>query len=343
MKTTVLPFEDIIVQYQSRPSKLPEDIPPFKIMPVFKDYIWGGSLLITDFGKHTALSRVAESWELSTHSDGESIVDSGTHKGMRLSQLLSKRPDLCGGICEGGNFPVLIKLIDAKDSLSIQVHPNDTYAWKVEGEPGKTEVWIILDCKEDAFVYYGFKKSISKEELNKYINSDTLPEVLYKRPVKRGDVIYIPAGTVHAIGAGIVLAEIQQNSNSTYRIYDFKRLGQDGRPRPLHIKKALDVISLDTADNAVPGKRLLAVTYEYALEQLVSCSFFTVQRLTLEGRFIYSLNQNSFAALLCIDGATVIESESETLCISKGDCVFVPKTQKGIFMKGSAKLLIITK
>ena len=318
------------------------DIPPFKLTPAFKDYLWGGEYLKRHYYKQTDLPIVAESWELSAHPDGQSAIASGKFSGILFGEFIKKFPEL---VVADGNadqeFPILIKLIDAKDNLSVQVHPDDTYARQIEGGAGKTEVWIILDCEDGAFVYFGFEKSVTKAEVQQHIHDNTLTDALHKRYVKPGDVIFIPAGTVHAIGKGIVLAEVQQNSNSTYRVYDFGRLDVDGNPRELHISKALDVMTLDPAEFASSDAICLAVTDKYVLHRLVSCPYFGVQRLHLDGRFLYLTSRTRFSALLCTNGELVIESESDTLDIRKGDTIFVPSSQKGVFLKGRGEVLIV--
>ena len=201
----------------------------------------GGQKLITDFNKKTQLSKAAESWELSTHKDGESVVATGSFKGLKLSEYIKENGNAeCIGkkAAKFDFFPMLIKLIDAKDKLSIQVHPDDEYALRREGEYGKTEMWYIVDCEEGAYIYYGVKQEITKDELADRIKNNTLTDVLNKVPVKRGDVFFIPAGTIHAICAGILICEIQQNSNTTYRIYDYDRRDANGNPRQIHVEKA---------------------------------------------------------------------------------------------------------
>jgi mannose-6-phosphate isomerase len=337
MRLLNLPDED-----NEKMTETANDVPPFKLTPAFKDYIWGGEYLKKHYNKQTDLPIVAESWELSSHPDGQSIIASGKFTGVPFGEFVRKFPELIFANGEANQeFPILIKLIDAKDKLSIQVHPNDDYARQIEGESGKTEAWVILDCDKDAFVYLGFEKSMTTAEVQQHIHGNTLPDTLHKRHIKPGDVIFIPAGTVHAIGKGIILAEVQQNSNSTYRVYDFGRLDADGNLRELHISKALDVMTLDSTEFASRTNTCLAVTDEYVLEQLVSCAYFNVLRLHLNGRYIFPMNRTRFSALFCINGEVVVESESDTLDIRKGDTVFVPSLRKRVHLKGSGQVLII--
>ena len=216
---------------------------PVKLSPVFKDYLWGGTRLKTEFSKQSDMTPLAESWELSAHKDGQSTVAEGEYAGLTLTAYLDTvGREVLGTNCEKYDyFPLLIKLIDAKGDLSVQVHPSDEYALEHEGEYGKTEMWYILDCDEGAALYYGFKEDTTREAYEAAIREGRLTDILNRVPVKRGDVFFIPAGTVHAIGAGILICEIQQNSNTTYRVYDYNRRDKDGNLRPLHVEKALAV------------------------------------------------------------------------------------------------------
>ena len=220
---------------------------PIFLQGVCKDYLWGGNRLREEFGKTSGADKIAESWELACHKDGSSILKNGPDAGKTLREYLDAHgTGFLGTNCAGcTTVPVLIKLIDAKQDLSIQVHPDDDYAMRVEGEPGKTEMWYIVDAAPGAALYYGVKKAVSKEEFARRIQEQTLPEILNRVEVTAGELYFIPSGTLHAIGAGILLAEIQQNSNTTYRVYDYGRRGADGRLRPLHSEKALDVATLN--------------------------------------------------------------------------------------------------
>ena len=213
-----------------------------KLNPVFKDYLWGGTKLRDEYGFKSSLDKLAEGWMLSCHKDGENTVLNGEFEGKTLTEVVKIHPEYLG---KNGNqfeyFPILIKLIDAKNDLSVQVHPDNEYAMRVENEYGKTECWYILDCDDDAELIYGFNRTISSDEFKERIADNTFLETVNKVKVKKGDLFLIEAGTLHAIGKGILLAEIQQNSNTTYRVYDYGRLGADGKPRELHVEKAIDV------------------------------------------------------------------------------------------------------
>ena len=231
---------------------------------------------------------------------------------------------MLGSACDRFNdFPILIKLIDAKNDLSIQVHPDNNYALLHEGEYGKTEMWYIVDCEPDSFIYYGFKEQISKNEFKRRIQDNDLLPVLKKQPVKPGDVYFIEAGTLHAICSGILIAEIQQNSNTTYRIYDYNRIGADGKKRELHIDKAVDVTNTGPAAEAGQGSRAVDGP-DFCCELLSKCEYFTAVKYSVKTRFNNKADGNSFHSLLCLDGDAVIKYADQHLNIKKGDSVFIP-------------------
>lgn len=298
-----------------------------KLKPALKDYLWGGTRLKSEYKMESDLEKVAEAWVLSTHKDGPGIVLNGELAGKTLNEAVEVFGKDCLG--ENGNkftyFPILIKLIDAKDDLSVQVHPNDEYALKVEGEYGKTEMWYIVDCEEGAALYYGFKKEISKDEFKTKIADNTITDVLNRVPVKKGDVFFIPAGTIHAIGSGILIAEIQQNSNTTYRVSDYGRLGADGKPRPLHIDKAVEVTDLTPPP----------VQANLPEGTLASCDYFKVRLFSTDDEGSIKVDGSSFTALLCLDG----EVSFDGVTLVKGDCAFIPANRGEIVFSGSATLI----
>ena len=294
----------------------------FKLSPAFKDYLWGGSRLKTDFGKNTDMTPLAESWELSVHPDGESVIANGEFEGMSFAEFAKNNPEKLGFNCEKfENFPILIKLIDAFDNLSVQVHPDNDYAMQVEGEYGKTEMWYIVDCDDDATLIYGFKDEISKEEFKNCIEQNTLLSVVNSVKVNKGDVFFIQAGTLHAIGKGILIAEIQQNSNTTYRVYDYGRVGADGKPRALHVEKALDVTKLEKAPRYICDdvKSLDGAK----IRKLAKCEYFDVSEICVDKKIDIIADKSSFNSLLFVDGKGTIESDGITLEFKKGDSVFV--------------------
>ena len=226
-----------------------------KLIPACKDYLWGGHRLVDEYNKEYDGDILAETWELSCHPDGPSRIANGRYAGRTLAEYIeAEGKGVLGTHCRRfRDFPILIKFIDAKQDLSVQVHPDNRYALKNEGQYGKTEMWYVVDAGEEATLYYGFKEEISKEEFAERIQNDTVLDVLNKVPVQKGDVLFIESGTIHAIGADILIAEIQQNSNVTYRVYDYGRVGKDGKKRDLHIEKALAV----TQDDAPDGRQCL--------------------------------------------------------------------------------------
>lgn len=208
-----------------------------ELKPACKDYLWGGEKLRDNYGIDSPLHPLAEAWMLSCHPDGPNMVVSGPHAGKTFPAYIEAVGRGClGADCEAfSDFPILIKLIDAKGDLSIQVHPSDDYALAHEHQLGKTEAWYVMDCDEGATLYYGFRHQIGKEELARRAQDGTLTDVLNAVPVEKGDLFFIPSGTIHAIRKGILVAEIQENSNVTYRVYDYGRTGADGKPRQLHL------------------------------------------------------------------------------------------------------------
>ena len=308
-----------------------------KLRPSYKDYLWGGHRLVEKYNKEFDGDILAESWELSCHPDGPSYVVNGSYAGKTLQEYI----DLEGKKVLGNNcqkfeeFPILAKFIDAKDNLSIQVHPDNEYALKNEGQYGKTEMWYIMDCEEGAFLYYGFKKEVSKEEFEERIKTDTLLEVLNAVPVQKGDVLFIEAGTIHAIGKGIVIAEIQQNSNVTYRVYDFGRVGKDGKKRELHIDKAVEVT------NRVPISRK-----NTCYPHIASCDYFTVDCLNMDGKLMSSMKgsvgEESFASILIMEGEGTISCGGETIPYRKGDSFFMSAGSGEYEINGECEALITT-
>ncbi|RKM53985.1 mannose-6-phosphate isomerase [Butyrivibrio sp. X503] len=306
----------------------------YKIKPACKDYLWGGHRLTDEYGVEYEGDVCAEAWVLSCHKDGQSLITDDIKEGQTLSQLVKEKKTILGGNCERfEDFPILIKLIDAEKKLSIQVHPDNDYAMVHENQYGKTEMWYILEAKENAFLYQGFEKEIDKEEFEKRIKDNTLTEVLYKRYVKRGDVIFISPGTLHAIGEGILLAEIQQNSNVTYRIYDYGRIGADGKPRELHISKALDVTKLTRPEEYVPKDGHVAI-----------CDYFCVDRVVIEEGKGYKqeVGADSFVSILTIDGECAVSSRDKKIRVKKGESLFVEANTGVVSIEGKAELLLTT-
>lgn len=338
---------------------------PFLLKPAGKDYLWGGNRLNDDFSKNINIQPLAETWECSTHPDGTSIVSSGVYKGMLLSDLLKQHPEFLGTHPDtNGELPILIKLIDAKKDLSIQVHPDDEYAKVNEnGSYGKTEMWYVIDSSKDAKLTYGFHHDMDKETVKKSIYEGTIEKYLQKVPIKKDDVFFIEAGTVHAIGAGALIAEIQENSNITYRLYDYDRVDKNGQKRELHVDKALDVINLKSSAEPRQPMRVLKYKKGCATEFLCRCRYFQVERMLINTERCremvdFKTESNSFQVLLCINGCGAIfsNSDTETSCENdsdksfsdgainffRGDCIFVPANSEVFKFHGKAQFLKIS-
>ncbi len=314
-----------------------------KLSPAFKDYLWGGTKLRDVYGKKCDFDKVAESWELSTHPAGQSTIDGGEFGGLALSEYFQRAgKSVLGTDCEKfENFPVLIKFIDAKDPLSIQVHPSDEYALRVEHEYGKTEMWVVLDCEPGAFLYFGVNREVTKEEFRRRIENNTVLEVLNRVDVHPGDVFFIESGTIHAIGVGILICEIQQNSNCTYRVYDYDRRGADGKPRELHVEKALEVSRFtpsDTSDKQgeevnVPGG---------TVKKLASCKYFSTERLTVESAVEIAVDERSFCSLIVTEGSGTAAGPENTVEFKPGDSLFVPAGTGKVKIAGSCTIVKTT-
>lgn len=313
------------------------NLKPVKLKPAFKDYLWGGTRLKEEYNKKTDLEKLAESWELSARKEGESVVAEGEYIGMALSEYIAK----AGKEVLGKNalafdyFPLLIKFIDAKNNLSIQVHPDDEYAMKHEGEYGKTEMWYIMDCEEGAFLYYGFNRKITKQELEERIANNTLIEILNKVEVKKGDVFFIPSGTVHAICSGIIICEIQQNSNTTYRVYDYDRRDANGNPRQLHVNQAIDVARLSPSPKQEGLKKL-----PNGEEELAACEYFIVKKIKVAGEKSFEIDENSFRSFIVINGAGILSVNGSEISFSKGDSIFIPAQNVTCNVKGDCEIIL---
>lgn len=352
-----------------------------KIHPACKQYLWGGEKLIREYGISSPKTPLAEAWVLSAHPDGDSRISfsegENCSDGESFAEYLKSHPEAAGSLGKAFPFfPTLIKLIDAKKSLSIQVHPDDSFALSREGQYGKTEMWIVLEREEGAFLYFGFQKDYTEEEIRRAIEEENFPSLLCKVMVEPGDVFFIPAGTVHAIGAGILLAEVQQNSNLTYRVYDYGRKDAQGNTRELHVEKALEVMdrkqlssyrqeAFKKQGTKAEGKD--AAGKNVYLERIGSCEYFTVDRLFLEDNAFYSgkLTKESFLSLLVLEGEGVLTAETKhakenhpdgspeykeetysskgqkSKCfVKKGESYFLPAEEGQWSLKGTGKFLL---
>ncbi len=300
----------------------------YKMTPVTKDYIWGGTRLHEMYGKGGE-GIVAESWEVSCHPDGESLID-----GMSFAEYIRQNPDVIGSERPSDEFPVLIKFIDAAKKLSVQVHPDDARARAWENDNGKTEMWYIVDATADAKIVCGMAEDTDKEAVRAAIVNNTLEGLLDSVTSKKGDVFFVEAGTVHAIGAGNLVLEIQQNSNVTYRLYDYGRLGADGKPRALHIDKGVECANTKktapkTFGTCPDGARLLA-----------KCDYFEVREYKINGEISLNADEKSYHAIVVTDGCAVLSHGGCTEKITAGDSYFIPAGLGDYTVSGNATVIL---
>ena len=318
---------------------------PLLLRPSGKDYLWGGNRLNDEFEKNIDMDPLAETWECSTHPDGPSYVVSGEFGRQELAEVLRAHPEYLGKRHKGENtLPILIKFIDAKKDLSVQVHPTDEYAQENEnGQLGKTEMWYVLDAGRDAKLVYGLKQNCTKAEMRRAIADGTVMKYLQKVPIHKDDLFFIQAGTVHAIGAGALVAEIQENSNLTYRLYDYDRVGKDGKKRELHIDKALDVANLKSSAEPRQPLRVLKYRQGVASELLTRCKYFEVYRMIVNTerrqKVHYRADGIAFRVLLCVNGCGTISYDGGSITFYKGDCIFVPADSEILTLHGQAQFL----
>ncbi len=320
---------------------------PLLLRPSGKDYLWGGRRLNDEFGKDIDMDPLAETWECSTHPDGPSYVVGGDFAGAKLGDVLKQHPEYLGERHKGEEtLPILIKFIDAKKDLSVQVHPTDEYAKEHEnGQLGKTEMWYVLDAGKGASLVYGLNRDCTKEELRREITAGTVARYLQRVPVHKDDLFFIPAGTIHAIGAGVLVAEIQESSNLTYRLYDYDRTDKDGNKRELHIDKALEVADLNSSAKPRQPMRVLRYRRGMASELLSRCKYFEVHRMLVNTerrqKVDYRADGLSFCVLLCVDGCGTISYEGGEIEFYKGDCIFVPAASAVMTIHARAQFLDI--
>ncbi len=316
---------------------------PMLLKPAVKNYLWGGTRLKEEYGKECGSGPLAETWECSTHPEGPSTVVNGEFAGKRLDAVLREHPECLGTrYISQRELPILVKFIDARENLSVQVHPGDRYAREHEGQNGKTEFWYVLDAKPGAQLIHGFAHPVTADQLIDSIQCGTLDKHLQKLSVHCGDMFYIPNGVVHAIGAGILLVEIQENSNVTYRLFDYDRIDADGKKRELHFEKAMDV--LDTRPSSEIRQRPRTFHFEKSCfrELLCRCPYFEVERLRIGEIYTLSGLERSFQVLLCLNGqGNVHGAGQEGVCFSKGNCVFLPAGNEIYHLSGRFELIKI--
>ncbi|MDR1464032.1 MAG: class I mannose-6-phosphate isomerase [Oscillospiraceae bacterium] len=327
------------------PAESPVSPYPLLLRPYVSETVWGGRRLAEEYG--VALDgrqNCAEAWVLSAHPKGSSIVVNGPCAGLSLADLFRRAPAWfgpCQSAPSGAPFPLLIKLIDARDDLSVQVHPRDDYPGLAPGEAGKTECWYILDAAPGARLLLGFRESVSREAFAAAVADHTLLDLVQPVPVRAGDFFFLPAGVVHAIGGGVLLAEVQQNSDTTYRVYDYGRL-QNGKPRGLHVAQALDVALREpyplpcVSPSALPSPRP-------GFRPLVRCPLFDVSEVTLRADpYRGAAGETSFVSLLALEGAGFVSSCGETLPLRKGGSLLLPAASGPFAVSGRLRLLETT-
>lgn len=313
------------------------------LQPALKEIIWGGNRMKEGFGFETEGDNIAEAWMLSAHKDGPSTVVGGEDDGKTLLSVVEKYgKSVLGTKCADlPDFPLLVKFIDARDRLSVQVHPENEYARRVENDNGKTEAWYILDCDEGAELIYGFNGDLTKDECRAAIENGTLLEKCNRVAVKPGDVCFIPAGTLHAIGAGILLAEVQQSSNVTYRVFDYNRVGKDGKQRELHVDKALDVVHLNKPARDFSAQGEVENINGGTQQLLASCEYFSMTALVIDGATVRTADETSFVSLLVTDGNGSLSDATQTISLQKGSCLFVPANHGDFTLAGNMKIVEI--
>lgn len=348
--------------------------PILLLHPAGKDYLWGGNRLQDEYGKDLNLEPLAETWECSAHPDGPSVVaavaadrcGSGASGadyqelcGRGLDEVLQRYPEWLGsrhysednrsgdaaGCQAKAKLPILIKLIDAAKDLSVQVHPDDDYALVRENQLGKTEMWYVLDAKPGAKLIYGFAHDVTRQQVLDSLRDGTVTDYLQQVPVHKNDVFFVKPGTVHAIGSGVLLAEIQENSNVTYRVYDYDRVDKNGCKRPLHVEKALEVMNLAHADSPRQQIRLMRYQPGSASEILCRCQYFQVDRVLVSKEYRMRVEDTSFQVLLVLEGELEIRKEQTlsasncALTVGKGDCIFLPAGCGQITVRGKGQFL----
>ena len=316
-----------------------EGLKPLRLLPAGKGYIWGGERLKKEYNKSLDIIPLAETWECSVHPDGMSLISGGEFDGLTLKEVLDRNPRYLG--TKSDSLPILIKFIDAARDLSIQVHPDDAYAREHEGDNGKTEVWYVLDAEEGAELIYGFEHPMDRQRLRSAIEDGSLEKMLHHMPVHKGDMFFVYPGTVHAIGKGIVLVEVQESSNLTYRLYDYNRTDKNGQKRPLHIEKAADVLNMKPVNIIRQPQRMVRYYFGCAREILCRCEYFEVERIQVTKGFSFSVFDTSFQVLLCTDGNGGLETDesNKPVRFDKGACIFLPAGMGRCHIIGECVLL----
>lgn len=313
---------------------------PIQFHPIFKDRIWGGTKLKTILNKQLDSEITGESWEISTVKNDVSIVSNGIYKGKSLDEIIKNFPNEILGIEVhknfGFEFPLLFKYLDAKKDLSIQVHPNDELAKKNHNSFGKTEMWYIMQADENARIIVGFKEKSSKKDYLQHLENKTLLDILDSKKVVKGDVFFLETGTIHAIGAGMVVAEIQQTSDITYRIYDFDRKDANGNERELHTNLALEAINFNKVDSQKKYSKVVNQSNE-----TVNCKYFTTNIIPLDGKIVINKLFLTFTVYMCVNGSFEIDFNNQKYQYKKGDTILIPAEMNKFKLSGNASILEI--
>ena len=311
---------------------------PIKLTYITKSPLWGGRRLLDGWGMKAEADTVGEAWMLSVRQKEMSVIENGDFAGKTMQAYINEcGSSVIGTTYEGGDFPLLVKLIDACDKLSVQVHPNDDYAARVENDRGKTEMWYIVEADEGAEIIYGLKDGMTAEEFRAAVREGKLADTMYHCPVHAGETYFIPSGMLHAIGAGILIAEIQQNCDLTYRVYDYERRGADGSLRELHVDKALDVTVPFTEEE------VNAIRYEAGaadVETLAHCRYFKTDKLTVTAQTTLTVDERSFAFLLALEGEGTVTAGGMTCPVARADGYYLPAGVGEVTLDGSMTVLI---
>ncbi|MDP6380511.1 MAG: class I mannose-6-phosphate isomerase, partial [Phycisphaerae bacterium] len=335
---------DIIKGWECEQIRQEQQMEPLRFEPILKPKIWGGRRMEALLAKSLPPGRViGESWELSDHPASPSRVAGGADKGLALRQIIERYPaDVLGSDCPAAwrqQFPILVKFLDADQPLSVQVHPDDAFAVEhALGTGGKTECWVVLHAEPDAWVVRGLKDGVTKDGLRQAIDEGTLEDILNRIGVKKGDFVFVPAGTVHAIGPGLLLAEIQQTSDTTYRLWDWGRLGADGQPRDLHVDRALECTHFGDAEPPSAGNKT-AASGGTACTELCNCHAFGLRRVEIEAVEWQDEAGEDFAIVVAISGAGELASaDAASLEIRAGDTVLVPASGQPLGLRATGRL-----